>query len=234
MCLIISLFTLLATLVEVKLLGLFASKLGTSNMWLLIISTALIGIHLIRDQRQLNAKLQARMMRGELSDPSELMLPIVSLLSGFLLLVPGPMTDFLGLAMLYPPVGQLVLKRLFKGGLQAAFANAQRRGGFSSFGGGQSPFGGGQPPFGGGPFGGGSNQGSHHSQVDLSALFGQMGTPQDPSQAQPGTQQEAQRPTQSQSRPTRRGRPQDSRRGGPSQMDPSQVIIDVDGEVIDE
>ena len=101
MCLIISLSLLLATIIEVELLSLIADELGAGNMWLLLIGTAFIGWRLIGEQRAQQQKVQMLMMRGELTDPSQMMRPLISLLSGILLVIPGPLTDLIGLAMLH-------------------------------------------------------------------------------------------------------------------------------------
>ena len=135
MCFIIAIFSVLFTILEVKLLGWFAESLGLGNMWLLMIATGFIGFNCIREQRHLSAQTQARMMRGEFNDPSELMLPLISLLSGILLLIPGPLTDVVGLALLFPPIGKWALKKLFKSGLQAAMRSGRMSGGFGGFGG---------------------------------------------------------------------------------------------------
>ena len=112
MCLIISLFLLLATILEVQLLSVIADEFGASNMWLLMIATAFIGWRLISEQKQMNQKLQQQMMRGEISDPSMMMRPLISLLSGIMLVIPGPITDLFGLAILHPTLGQMILAKL--------------------------------------------------------------------------------------------------------------------------
>lgn len=224
MCLIISLFILLATILEVELLSQVASHFGSSNMWLLLIGTGFIGWHLIREQRQMNQKMQAQMMRGEMADPSMMMRPLITLLSGILLIIPGPLTDFFGLILLHPVMGQLVLQKLFKGGLQAMLKNGQVRGGFGGFGsfGGQNPFGGGQNPFGGGqnPFG--NDQDSSAQTIDI--------------QTQEYTQEQAS--SREGIHPTQKPKVGSKRRRrvqnpSSSQVDPRQVIIDVDAEVVD-
>ncbi len=253
MCLIITLFTVLATLIEVELLSVIADQLGASNMWLLLIGTAFIGWRLLSEQKQMNQKVQMQMMRGELSDPSLMMRPFVLLLSGVLLMIPGPLTDFLGLAMLHPVIGQRVLQSLFKGGLQAAMKNVQGGSG-GPFGSGGGPFGSGGGPFGGGggPFGsgGGPFGGSGGPFGGGGGLFGGGGGPYDVdgdgplddesnngsnvdySQAESDAPRDGVHPTQ---RP--RGAPRKGRPRGPShnrgQVDPQQVIIDVDAEVVD-
>ena len=214
MCLIISLFILLATILEVELLSQVASHFGTSNMWLLLIGTGFVGWHLIREQRQMNQKIQAQMMRGEMADPSMMMRPLITLLSGILLIIPGPLTDFFGLILLHPVMGQLVLQKLFKGGLQAMLKNGQVRGGFGGFGG-QNPFGGGQNPF-------GNDQDSSAQTIDVQ------------------TQEYAQKQSSSREgiHPTQKPKVGSKRRRrvqnpSSSQVDPRQVIIDVDAEVVD-
>jgi UPF0716 family protein affecting phage T7 exclusion len=238
MCLIVSLLLIFAVYAEYKLLSILTSALSLGQVWVLVLVTALIGLHLLREQRDLNAKMQMKMMRGELNDPSELMLPITSLFSGLLLMIPGVLTDILGLALLYPPLAKILMRQAFKGGLNAFMANAQRGSGMGGgpfggaggpFGGAGGPFGGAGGPFGGagGPFGGAGGPfggaGSSQGSPDLSALFGGH---VDPTQ---------QAPSSSQATKSRTQRPQPKRKTPrSSSVDPSQVIIDVEGEVIED
>ena len=238
MCLIISLSLLLATIIEVELLSLIADELGAGNMWLLLIGTAFIGWRLIGEQRAQQQKVQMLMMRGELTDPSQMMRPLISLLSGILLVIPGPLTDLIGLAMLHPVIGQKVLQSLFKGGLQAVMKNAQ--GGFGGaggpFGGAGGPFGGAGGPFGGagGPFGGaGGPFGGAGGPFDVEGFNAEADQPSSSSihqESAPSASREGVHPTQKPRKPTKKGRvsPQSSK-----QVNPQQVIIDVDAEVID-
>ena len=233
MCLIISLFLLLATLIEVELLSLFAHELGAGNMWLLLIGTAFIGWRLIDEQKVQQQKIQMKMMHGELTDPSQMMRPLISLLSGLLLLIPGPLTDLIGLAMLHPVIGQRVLQSLFKGGLHAVMKNAQGGpfGGVGGpFGGAGGPFGGAGGPFGGagGPFGGAggpfdTDQGQQSAADESAYSIHQDATP--------GASREGVHPTQKPRKSTKKSK--GGSRTGRSQVNPQQVIIDVDAEVVD-
>ena len=247
MCLIISLFLLLATFVEVELLSIIASELGASNMWLLLIGTGFIGWRLIGEQKFQQQKMQERMLRGELTDPGQMMRPLISLLSGILLIIPGPLTDLIGLAMLHPMIGQRVLQSLFKGGLQAMMKNAQ--GGFGGaggpFGGAGGPFGGAGGPFGGagGPFGGaGGPFGGAGGPFGGAGggPFGDSGFTQDADagaqssihrESAPSASREGVHPTQKPRKPAKKGK--GAPRTGREQVNPQQVIIDVDAEIID-
>ena len=243
MCFIIAIFSVLFTILEVKLLGGIAQVFGPGNMWLLMIATAFIGFNSIREQRQLSARTQARMMRGELSDPSELMLPLISLLSGILLLIPGPLTDLIGLALLSPPIGKWALKKLFSSGLQAAMRNGRMSGGFGGFGGfpggGPGSSGGQSGGFGGfggfgnmggfGGMGGSPTQGASDAEVNDAEFDPHLGSDVDPDQAAPSREgiHRTQKPRASQWRDRRR-------RNTRTQNSQSQVIIDVDGEIVDD
>ena len=114
-------------------------------MWLLTVATGVIGFMNIKDQKRSSARIQEKMMRGELNDPTDLMLPFISLFSGLLLCIPGPLTDVTGLLLLHPAIGKWALQRLLRGGLFAAMQKMQGQGGFGGggFGGPQGGFGGG-------------------------------------------------------------------------------------------
>ena len=120
MCFIVTLFVLLAGLLEIKLLGMFAQSAGAGNMWLWLLASLWIGFTLMREQREMSAKLQMRLARGEIKDPSELLRPLINTLSGFLLIAPGLITDLIGLALLYPPCARWALIQLSRRGLNAA------------------------------------------------------------------------------------------------------------------
>ena len=110
MCLIITLFFILTLIAEVKLLGVFAANLGLGTMWLWIFASIYVGMSLMREQKELAVKQQQRMARGELNNPLDLMQPLVMTLSAILLIVPGLVTDAIGLVLLCPPVGRWALK----------------------------------------------------------------------------------------------------------------------------
>lgn len=98
--------------IEISLFIKVASVLGVLTTLLLVIFTSCIGISLVRNQGMKNfLQLQQRIAAGE--NPATEMIKSVSLfMSGFLLLLPGFFTDFLGLLLLLPPVQALLTLKL--------------------------------------------------------------------------------------------------------------------------
>jgi len=98
--------------IEISLFIKVAAVIGVALTLLLVVFTSCVGVSLVRNQgmktfRQLQQKLAA----GE--SPAREMVKSVSLvLAGFLLLVPGFFTDFLGLLLLLPPVQKSLTLKL--------------------------------------------------------------------------------------------------------------------------
>ncbi|KAA1195676.1 FxsA family protein [Photorhabdus heterorhabditis] len=89
-----------------------ASELGVLLTLLLVLFTSCVGISLVRNQGVKNfIQLQQKLVAGE--SPAVEMIKSVSLvLAGFLLLLPGFFTDFLGLLLLLPPVQKTLVMKL--------------------------------------------------------------------------------------------------------------------------
>lgn len=90
--------------IEITLFIQVAHALGVLLTMLLVIFTSAIGVSLVKNQGMKNFMLmQEKLARNE--SPAEEMIKSVSLIiAGFLLLLPGFFTDFLGLLLLLPPV----------------------------------------------------------------------------------------------------------------------------------
>ena len=143
MCGLIGLFSLILVIVEFRLMGVVSSRLGGMNMLLLLFITGWLGLQLIRIQQHKSAHLQAQLMQGQLDNPLLIAESMVKMFGGFLLLIPGPVSDLVGMVLQLPGVA-LFLARLIGNRIQLR----------PTFGGGQAPFGGGQSPFGSySPFG---------------------------------------------------------------------------------
>ncbi|PHM46910.1 FxsA family protein [Xenorhabdus miraniensis] len=89
-----------------------ASEVGVLLTLLLVILTSCLGVSLVRNQGIKNfMSMQQKIAAGE--SPAEEAIKSVSLvIAGFLLIVPGFFTDFLGLLLLLPPVQKLLTAKL--------------------------------------------------------------------------------------------------------------------------
>lgn len=137
------------------------SKIGGWMLLLWFVMAFFVGRQLMRGATQVLMPQMAKMQSGQTADmSSDLLAAVCTALAGFLFILPGVITDGMGLLLLLPPV-----QALMRGQLSAAMKG--RGQGFMMMGGfgGQPPFGG-QSPFGqGGPFGQGSPFGQDNSQV---------------------------------------------------------------------
>lgn len=137
-------------------------KIGGWMLLLWFVMAFFVGRQLMRSSTQVLVPQMAKMQSGQSPEMSaDLLAAMCTALAGFLFIVPGVITDGIGLLLLLPPV-----QALLRGQLSAALKG--RGQGFmmmGGFGGAQSPFGG-PSPFGqGGPLGQGSPFGHDHSQV---------------------------------------------------------------------
>ncbi len=98
--------------IEISLFIQVAHALGVLMTTLMVIFTSALGMSLVKNQGMKNFMLmQEKLARNE--SPAEEMIESVSLIiAGFLLLLPGFFTDFLGLLLLLPPVQKLLTLRL--------------------------------------------------------------------------------------------------------------------------
>lgn len=108
-----TLFLIALVVVEVFVFQLGAERIGAGRAWALLLGTALLGGWMVLRGMTLQG---ARRGAGEL-DPRELILqPVGCLLSGVLLIIPGFLTDAVGLLLLIPPLraalASLILRRL--------------------------------------------------------------------------------------------------------------------------
>ncbi len=90
--------------IEISLFIQVAHVIGVFMTLLLVIFTSVIGISLVKNQGIKNFRLlQEKLARQE--NPAAEMTKSVSLfIAGFLLILPGFFTDFIGLLLLLPPV----------------------------------------------------------------------------------------------------------------------------------
>lgn len=89
---------------EISLFIQVAHVIGVFLTLILVILSSVLGISLVKNQGMKNFMLmQEKMARNE-SPAAEMVKSVSLILAGFLLLVPGFFTDFLGLLLLLPPV----------------------------------------------------------------------------------------------------------------------------------
>lgn len=129
-------------------------QIGGWMLLLWFVIAFFVGRQLMRSATVVLTPQLARMQAGQSPElTGELLAALCTALAGFLFIMPGVLTDAIGLLLLLPPV-----QEAFRG--QIATALRQRSQGFVMMGG----FG--QPPFGGqGPFGAGTPFGRDGSQV---------------------------------------------------------------------
>ncbi|CNC52484.1 FxsA protein [Yersinia frederiksenii] len=120
--------------IEISIFIKVAAVLGVLVTLLLVILSSCVGISLVRNQGiKTFMQMQQKLAAGE-SPAAEMVKSVSLVLAGFLLLIPGFFTDFLGLLLLLPPIQKsLTLKlmphlHIYRGG---------------SFGTGSGPMGGG-------------------------------------------------------------------------------------------
>lgn len=106
-------FLFLLAYIEISLFIAVASVLGVAFTLLLVVLTSCLGVSLVRNQGLKTLGLiQQKLAAGE-SPAAEMVKSVSLLIAGFLLLLPGFFTDFLGLLLLLPAVQKrLTLKLL--------------------------------------------------------------------------------------------------------------------------
>ncbi|MEC5342740.1 FxsA family protein [Brenneria populi] len=98
--------------IEISLFIQVAEVLGVAITLLLVVFTSCVGVSLVRNQGMRTiVQMQQKMAQGE-SPAAEMVKSVSLVLAGFLLLVPGFFTDFLGLLLLLPPVQKRLTLKL--------------------------------------------------------------------------------------------------------------------------
>ncbi|WP_337261569.1 MULTISPECIES: FxsA family protein [unclassified Serratia (in: enterobacteria)] len=98
--------------IEISLFIKVASVLGVAVTLLLVVFTSCVGVSLVRNQGMKTfIQMQQKLAAGE-SPAAEMVKSVSLVLAGFLLLVPGFFTDFLGLLLLLPPVQKSLTLKL--------------------------------------------------------------------------------------------------------------------------
>ena len=111
MRLLILLFLFLAVYAELSVIINVGAAIGTGEVLILLILTAVVGIWLVRLQGfEVYRRMIAATSRGE-APVDEMIHGILLLLSGLLLIIPGFITDGLGAVLLVPFIRNLIISR---------------------------------------------------------------------------------------------------------------------------
>ncbi|EOY5052109.1 FxsA family protein [Serratia marcescens] len=98
--------------IEISLFIKVAAVLGVAVTLLLVVFSSCVGISLVRNQGMKTfVQMQQKLAAGE-SPAAEMVKSVSLVLAGFLLLIPGFFTDFLGLLLLLPPVQKSLTLKL--------------------------------------------------------------------------------------------------------------------------
>jgi len=98
--------------IEITLFIKVAAFIGVAMTLLLVVFTSCVGVSLVKNQGMKTfMQLQQKLALGE-SPAAEMVKSVSLVLAGFLLLVPGFFTDFLGLLLLLPPVQKSLTLKL--------------------------------------------------------------------------------------------------------------------------
>ena len=98
--------------IEISIFIKVAAVLGVAVTLLLVVFSSCVGISLVRNQGMKTfVQMQQKLAAGE-SPAAEMVKSVSLVLAGFLLLIPGFFTDFLGLLLLLPPVQKTLTLKL--------------------------------------------------------------------------------------------------------------------------
>lgn len=98
--------------VEISLFIKVSAVLGVLMTLLLVLFTSCVGVSLVRNQGiKTFMQIQQKLVVGE-SPAAEMVKSVSLVLAGFLLLLPGFFTDFLGLLLLLPPIQKSLTLKL--------------------------------------------------------------------------------------------------------------------------
>lgn len=90
--------------IEITIFIHVAHVLGVLLTLLLVVFSSCIGISLVKNQGMKNFMLMQQKLAAGESPAAEMIKSVSLILAGFLLLLPGFFTDFVGLLLLLPPV----------------------------------------------------------------------------------------------------------------------------------
>lgn len=107
---------LLFPILEMVVLIEVGSAIGALNAVVLILAGAFIGMAVLRQQGfKTMLRARERMMQGEMP-ASEMVEGFMIAIGGLFMMFPGFISDFIGVALLIPPVRKYLLKRMIASG----------------------------------------------------------------------------------------------------------------------
>lgn len=98
--------------IEISIFIQVAHVFGVLMTLLLVVFSSCIGISLVKNQGMKNFMLMQQKLAAGESPAAEMLKSVSLILAGFLLLLPGFFTDFLGLLLLLPPVQKRLTLKL--------------------------------------------------------------------------------------------------------------------------
>ena len=108
---VIPVFLLLIPIIEIILFIEIGSIIGSFNTILAIFGTAMVGIYIIKyNATTYMSEIRSKLMNG-LRPDQEILSGIIVFICGICLLLPGFLTDFIGLLFLYKPIRLLSIRR---------------------------------------------------------------------------------------------------------------------------
>jgi UPF0716 protein FxsA len=115
-------------LLELYLLIKVGTLIGALPTVMLVVGTALLGMWQLRRQGLQNyRRMQQCMLRGEVP-ALEMMESVVMLVGGMLLLVPGLISDAIGLLCLFPPARRAIVGRWLRRVQVQVYSGARQQG----------------------------------------------------------------------------------------------------------
>lgn len=98
--------------IEISIFVAIANTIGVFLALICIISTSIIGLSIIKSQGLKNFTLLQKKMSNNENPTNELIKNVSLLIAGFLFLIPGFLTDFLGIMLLLPFVQHYIIKKI--------------------------------------------------------------------------------------------------------------------------
>lgn len=98
--------------IEISIFVAIANTIGVFLALICIITTSIIGLSIIKSQGLKNFTLLQKKMSNNENPTNELIKNVSLLIAGFLFLIPGFLTDFLGIILLLPFVQHYIIKKI--------------------------------------------------------------------------------------------------------------------------
>lgn len=110
---------LILPVAELYLLFALAAEIGGFNTLLVVIVTAVVGVAVVRRQGfNSMSRMRQRLQQGQSPAP-ELLNGMLLGFAGFMLILPGLITDSIGIVMLVPLLRQRIARRMMAGGVSS-------------------------------------------------------------------------------------------------------------------